>query len=171
MGIPGLKMVAPMTSNEVNDAWDDWESGSDPILFSEHRRSYTEEEVINDRLWGVPDVTIFACSASRVEAINASKILHESGYKVSVIGIVNMQPWELTPTMEHSVNCSEYVLSMDSSYIPGGIAEHVAYSIMHKTGKKVDTMGMTETPAASMDMYRGTPTAAEIIKKIQENIG
>jgi len=32
-------------------------------------------------------------------------------------------------------------------------------------------MGMTETPAASMDMYRGTPTAAEIIKKIQENIG
>lgn len=136
MGIPGLKMVSPMTSNEVNAAWDNWENGSDPVLFSEHRRSYTEEMPIRDIFWENPDVTIFACSASRIEAIKASEILGEEGYNVAVIGIIIMQPWHLSAIMEYSVNKSKYTLSMDSSYIPGGIAEHVAYKVMHRLVKR-----------------------------------
>ena len=68
-----------MSPNEFKKVYDDFMNSDDVIYVSEHRKSYDNREELKDIIYEKPDITLFAISITRFEAIETSKKLFKEG--------------------------------------------------------------------------------------------
>lgn len=172
--MPGLKVVAPMTSGEYLEAWKEFQETRQPVLVSEHRRSYDKSlEMPSIASAKSPDILIIAISAARFDAIEALNILKREN-----VGAEVRHVWRLSKIFDDSftnilIRAKEIgtVLIVDSGFTPCSVSEHIAYELykfVDNTELSVRVMGMKEPPGV---YQTGSPSPQAIADACMEMIG
>ncbi len=167
--MPGVAVCAPMTPKEYEQAWDYFMSHDDPMYVSEHRRSFAIDYEMKNEIQENADLTIFAISASRLNAIDAVKELQNQGIKCNLIHLFWLKPFEMTQEMTKAVNSSKFgALLLDGDYA-NGVAKALAYDLMQKVQKKVRVLALEERTAGFAPHLDNLPPSPEkIIAKVKD---
>ncbi len=173
MRMPGVAICAPMTPGEYQKAWRHFMAHDDPLYVSEHRRSFQINCEMEDLIYPNADLTIFAVSASRLNAIEAQKILQQSGYVCNLIHLFWLKPFNISQSiMTTLANSRLGGLILDGDY-PNGLAKILAYDLMHKTGKRVWALAIEERAAGFAPHLDNLPPSSEkivnFVKRIADN--
>lgn len=164
MHMPGMAVVAPMTPKEYDAVWDHYLAHDDPMLVSEHRRSYTSDEEMDDILVDSADITIFAISASRFEARRAITLLAEKGVRANLSHVVWLKPLGISERAKQALAGSSCGLVCDSAFEISGACQSVAYELMLETGRPVKAVGMFDrSSGVAKTLENHTPTAERIV--------
>lgn len=170
----GVKVVAPMTPGEYREAWEEFQETKQPVLVSEHRRSYENKLELPTIANAVdPKILIIAISAARFDACKALQILSEHQVGAEVCSV-----WRLNPTQADIFKLADRarfmkaVLIVDSGYEPCSVAEHIAYRLQSLFGSVrerplIKVLGMKEAPGATTS---GSPTAEDIAVAVMEMV-
>ena len=169
--MPGIFVAAPMTSNEYEILWDWFMSHDDPVIASEHRRSfpidYEMESIIND---GEVHITFFPISSTRLNVREAVKILDKEGIKCNVEDVFWLKPFFVAQSMKESLSASKYGgVVLDGDY-ENGVAKCIAYDLMMETKKDVRVLGLEERTAGFAPNLDNLPPTAERICKFVRSI-
>ena len=169
--IPSMKVVAPMTPNEYQIAWDYFMENDEPMFVSEHRWAYEESKELQDIVVENADATIYAISGARFSAMEAVEVLKEEGIRCNLIHIFWLKPLDLKLSYLEDWNSNKLGLVVDSDYGICGIAESVAYNLMRKTGKPVKALGRRDnSTGVGQHLVNGTPTAEQIVAEIKSMV-
>lgn len=171
MHVPGITVVAPMTSEEYTRVWEDFMAQAGPYLVSEHRSSYGNEG--DDAEWsGWPntsEVTVFAISAARANAYQAMKMLWREKIRCAVVPICYLKPLRNFDFLAESLKKTGRGIVVDSSYTICGAAEHIAYELMVETGYPVKALGMEDRSSGiAPGLENITPSAERIAQAARE---
>lgn len=167
--MPGLPICAPMTPKEYLSIWKTYLNNDDPLLVSEHRRSYKEKIEFKDTINKKSKMSLFLISASRFEEIKIVELLKRKyNYKIDIFHIVWLKPFKIKKTYLKSLYKTKLGLVVDSTYETCSISEHIAFKFMHNvSNSKVYNFGMkNKSPGCTKRLMNGTPSAEEIVKKI-----
>lgn len=171
--MPGVAVAAPMTPGEYRQVWDWFMAHDIPVYVSEHRRSfqidYEMDNVIHDRA----DITLFAISSTRLNAIEAAKALESEGVKCNLIHVLWLKPFQITDEMFKALLMSRFGgLVLDGDF-ENGTAKSLAFDLMNEngSGKKIDVLGLEERAAGfAPHLDNLPPTAERICGKVKEMI-
>ena len=166
--MPGIKIASPMTPNEYISVYNKFDKGEDVVYVSEHRKSYDNKNELKDFLKEKKyDFILIAISITRFEAKSAMDILVSKGFRIGLINILWIKPFNLSNRQVESIRNSKYGgLILDDDY-DDGISKSLANNINLKTNKKIYTMGLKNKSAgASLTTDNLPPTKNEIIKKV-----
>lgn len=168
MRMPGMPVCAPMTPGEWRGAWDWFMSHDDPLYVSEHRRSfsidYEMEPILNDQA----DITILAISASRLNALEAIKLLHKEGVACDLIHIVWLKPFQITEAIIGSLKRTGLGLVIDSDFEIAGPSRSMAYELMLASSVPVYALGLEDRTAGfAPHLDNPTPPIEKIVKRVQ----
>ena len=171
MHMPGLPVCAPMTPGEYESIWDHYITHDDPMFVSEHRRSYKNTAEMPNQYGEDSQITIFAISASRFNAVEAVKKLAEQGIKADLSHVVWLKPFDPEPQAIEALKRSGRGMVIDSAYELAGASQALAYELMLRTGKPVKAVGQFDrSPGASPRLDNGTPTVDRIVATAKEMI-
>lgn len=170
MHFPGLRVCAPMTSNEYQECWEDFLSHDDPMIASEHRISFTNSQELPDLIVKGADITIYAISAARFNVSRAAEILEkEKGIKCNIVHIMWLKPFKLTDRLLAPLKKSKMGIVVDSGFELAGASQSIAYSLMWETGKPVKALGLYDkSVGVSPESENSTPGAERIVEVISE---
>lgn len=169
--MPGIPVIAPMTPGEWTEAWEWFMAHEDPIFVSEHRRSfaidYEMEPVFNPR----SEITIFAISAGRLNALEAVKMLEKEGIHCDLIHLFWLKPFQATELMADSLKKTGLGLVIDSDFEIGGASRSIAYDLMHAASVPVHAMGLEDRTAGfAPHLDNPTPPPAKIFNEVKSLI-
>lgn len=166
--MPGLPICAPMSPNEYKSIWQHYLKNDDPLLVSEHRRSYKESIEFKNYTNKKSKISIFAISACRFDMEEVKKILQSKNIEIDIFHIVWLKPFKIKTEYIKSLNKTNLGIVIDSSYEICSVAEHISYKLMHASKKaKIHTFGMKDkSPGCSPTLLNGTPSAKQIVSKI-----
>lgn len=169
MHTPGIPVVAPMTPGEYEQIWKHYLDHDDPMLVSEHRRSYRNTEELPDQIDPEADVTIYAMSAGRFSALEAMETLRAEGIRCSIVHVVWLKPFALTDSVLDPLRQSGRGLVIDSSFEIAGAARSIAYDLMTATNCPVRALGQADrSPGVARHLENGTPDAHRIAEAVRE---
>ena len=169
MRMPGMPVVAPMTPGEWTAAWDWYIKNDDPLYISEHRRSFPVREEMPDRVEPSARLTVFAISASRLNAIEAVDALAEKGIVCDLFHVVWLKPLTLTDAMIASLRKTGRGLVIDSDFEICGASQSTAYALMHASGAPVHAMGLEDRTAGfAPHLDNPTPRVDRIAAAIRD---
>ncbi len=172
MRMPGMPVVAPMTPGEWTSAWNWWRAHDDPVYLSEHRRSYPIDYEMADDLRSGARVTLIGISASRLNAIEAQRLLAEQGIVCDMIHCVWLKPFAAGEAMLASLAKTRLGLVIDSDFETAAAGRSIAYELMHQTGTLVHALGLEERSAGfSPESDNPSPTPQRIVAKVRNLIG
>lgn len=171
MRMPGMPVCAPMTPKEWENCWLWFLSHDDPVLVSEHRRSFS----INYEMPNLIDdgkVTILAISAGRLNAVDAAKILKkEYDISANIIHLSWLKPLILSDDLLSLIQSSNLNIIVDSDFEICGASRSIAYEIMHRTGKMVYALGLEDrTCGASVNTENCTPSSSQIVNFVLDKL-
>lgn len=171
---PGLKIYAPLTPNEFEEAWEDFISGDDPVICSESRLSFPiDYEISNKTLYdNNPDIFLLGIGDARLECIKAQKKLVELEYKTEIGHITKLKPLCIPENILKCINQKDTaIIIVDGDYQMCGISEHIAYKLIIENGfKKVYPLGIKDKTAGFASYCDNvTPTSEIILKFIKKN--
>ena len=171
MHSPGLPIAAPMSPIEYQSVWDHFMAHDDPIYVSEHRRSFTSSLEMENIVQDHADITIIAISASRLNAIEAEKILREQNIKCNLFHLVWLKPFRPTEEMLDSLKKSKVGLVIDSDFEISGASRSLAYELMHQTGVPVHALGLEDRVCGvAQNLENITPSPIKIASTIKQYI-
>jgi pyruvate dehydrogenase E1 component beta subunit len=166
--MPGLPICAPMSPKEYSSIWKIYLKNNDPLLVSEHRRSYKEYKEFNDYIDKKSKITVFVISACRFEIEQTQLILKKKKIEIDIFHIVWLKPFKIKKKYIDSLKKTKKGLVIDSTYEICGISEHIAFKLMHSVkNSKIYNYGMKDkSPGCTKSLLNGTPNANQIAKKI-----
>ena len=165
MHMPGMTVCAPMTPGEYESIWTRYMADDDPVLVSEHRRSYKSAAELPDRLDGDARITLYAMSAARFNAAEAAGALAAEGIPCNLVNIVWLKPFALDRRMIEPLEQSGRAMVIDSAYEIAGASRSIAYELMLATGKPVRAVGQFDrSPGVAKRLANGTPTVRSIVE-------
>tara|TARA_Y100000590_G_scaffold50972_1_gene53675 strand:+ start:118 stop:1029 length:912 start_codon:yes stop_codon:yes gene_type:complete len=169
--MPGIKIISPMTPKEYKYTYKHFMKNDDVLYVSEHRKSYDNKEELNDIIPKKCDLIIFAISITRFDALVACNKLKKMGYNVGIANILWIKPFKVKSNWIKKLSKAKYGgLVIDDDYT-SGIAESIAYKLMHLSNKKVSTLGLKDRSAGfSKKTDNLPPKPKDIIKKILDII-
>jgi len=171
---PGLPVFAPMTPNEWLQTWEYFLAHDDPVFCSEHRKSFgiCSEELSNPIQFSSPDITIFAISAGRLSAKEASEKLYKrKNIRCNIIPIVQLKPFSIIEKYIDELKKTNLGLVVDSDNEICGASRSFAYELMLKTGYPVYALGIADKTAGfAPHLDNGTPTTQDVYNKVLEII-
>lgn len=168
MHSPGLPVAAPMTPKEYQSVWDHFAAHDDPVYVSEHRRSFTLTEELEEVRHDRADVTVLAISAGRLNMMEAEKILREKGIRCDVFHLLWLKPFEPSAAVLESLKKTKLGLVIDSDYEITGASRSFAYELMHRTGVPVHALGLKDRVCGvAVSLENITPGVPEIVENIQ----
>jgi acetoin:2,6-dichlorophenolindophenol oxidoreductase subunit beta len=171
MHMPGMAVCAPMTPKEYEEVWDYYMKQGDPILVSEHRRSYLSKDPLPDRVTAEASITIYAISASRFSAVEAVAQLEKEGIHCNLIHVLWLKPFELNARVLDPLKKTKLGLVIDSAYEIAGANQSIAYDLMLATGAKVKALGQEDrSPGVAARLDNATPSAARIVQVVKDLI-
>lgn len=144
MHSPGMPVAAPMTPNEYRAVWDHFMAHDDPIYVSEHRRSFALSQEMPDTTRPGAAITVVAISASRLNLLEAEKLLAAQGIHCDTFHLVWLKPFEAKPELLESLRRTKRGLVIDSDYEIAGAARSIAYELMHQSGVPVHALGLED---------------------------
>jgi len=169
MHMPGMPVAAPMTPREYEEVWKFYMAHEDPVLVSEHRRSYLSKEEMPDRIDADSEITLYAISASRFNALEAVDLLRKEGIKCNLIHILWLKPFELTARVLEPLKNTGIGMVIDSAFEIAGASQSLAYDLMLATGMPVKALGQFDRSAgAAARLENGSPTPARIVETVKE---
>ena len=166
--MPGIKISSPMTPKEYLSVYNNFMKDDDVYYVSEHRKSYDNslelKDVLNQSKY---DFIIFAISVSRFESYEALEVLNKQGYKIGLINILWIKPFNIKQKYINALKNSKFGgIVIDDDY-EAGVAKSIANDINLKTNKPIYTMGLKNKSAGfHFNTDNLPPTAEEIFKNI-----
>jgi pyruvate/2-oxoglutarate/acetoin dehydrogenase E1 component len=171
MHMPGMVVVAPMTPSEYQAIWDHYLENDDPMLVSEHRRSYRSDVEFEDVLEEGADVTIFAVSATRFEVEEARAILQGDGIRANIAHVHWLKPFKAGEGAEEALRSSRCGLVCDSAFETCGASQSIAYDLMLRCGVPVKAVGMHDrSSGVARRLENHTPSADRIAEEARRLI-
>ena len=166
--MPGIKIVSPMTPKEYLLAYDYFMKNEDVLYVSEHRGSYDNKEELPDFISDNLDLILFPISITRFEAKKAKIELEKQGFKIGIANVLWIKPFKINKDWEKAIINSKYGgIVLDDDYTDG-VGSNLAYEIMKKTGKKIETMGLKDRSAGfSKTTDNLPPNCSEIVEKVK----
>jgi pyruvate/2-oxoglutarate/acetoin dehydrogenase E1 component len=169
MHSPGMPVAAPMTPAEYRSVWDRFMAHDDPIYVSEHRRSFTLKDEMENVVRDGAQVTVIGISAARLNMLEAVADLEARGIACDSFHLVWLKPLGISEEMLESLRRTGVGVVIDSDYEIAGAARSIAYELMHRTGVPVHALGLedrvcgvaahleniTPSPRRISDMIRG----------------
>ena len=169
MHMPGITVVAPMTSIEYREAWNDFMAQDGPYLVSEHRTSYTGSFVSETVTSMGAKILLLGISAARLNLIEAHDLLAASGISSNVVHIDYLKPVKNIALLAKWLREVGHGLVVDSAYTICGAAEHIAYQLMLETGCPVKALGMEDRSSGiAPGLENITPSAERIARAARE---
>jgi len=167
--MPGIKVLAPMTPQEYQLAYDLYMLDDTPYYISEHRKSYDNTEELNDVINNEADFTIFPISITRLEMKKLLDLAKEENIILNIIHQLWIKPFDIPFSWKYALNNSIYGgLVTDDDFVEG-TASSIANELSLATGKKVYTLGLEEKTAGFHPNVDSLPPSAEkIIKKLKQ---
>jgi len=168
--MPGIKVYAPMTSNEVLIGWEDYMADDMPFYCSEHRRSFTIDYEMPHLIHARPDITLFPISAVRLETLEAVKLLGNEGIVCNVIHLTWLKPFlQISECLESLENSRAGGLVLDTDY-ENGVSKCLAHDMMMQSSKKVGVLGLEERTAGFAPHLDNLPPSTEKIVQTVKKI-
>lgn len=163
MHVPGLPVAAPMTPREYQEVWRHYMTHDDPILVSEHRRSYLLKEEMPDLFDPEASLTLFPISAARLNTLEAIRLLEKEGIKCNVVHLVWLKPFELSPRILNPLKAAGLGLVIDSAFEIAGASQSIAYELMLNTHLPVKALGQFDrSSGAALHLENRTPAPERI---------
>ena len=166
--MPGLPICAPMTPKEYISIWKNFKKNSDPLLVSEHRRSYKEKREFKNFVSSKSQISIFVISAARFEIDKVRAVLNEKNIEIDIFQLLWLKPFKINKEFIKSLKKTKKGLVIDSTYEICSLSEHIAYTLMKEVKlTKIVNFGMKDqSPGCSEKLLNGTPNAKQIVEKI-----
>jgi pyruvate/2-oxoglutarate/acetoin dehydrogenase E1 component len=142
--VPGLKVVAPSTAQDVHDLLLAAILDPDPVVFVEHKLLYKQEGELETRasMSDTParlgeaavrrqgsDLTVVSYSLGVVKALEAAQQVAEDGIDVEVIDLRSLKPMD-TETVIDAVTRTGKLLITHEAPTAGGIGAEVAAAVV-----------------------------------------
>jgi len=163
--MPGLQICAPMTPNEYKDVWNTFKNNVQPMLVSEHRRSYKSSTEFKDEIKKDSRISIFAISAGRFNLEKAKNILKKKNINCDIFHVYWIKPFKIKKSYLDSLNKTKKGIVIDSSYEMCSVSEHISYTLMNKTNSKIKVLGMKDySPGVQVKLDNMTPSGEKIAK-------
>jgi pyruvate/2-oxoglutarate/acetoin dehydrogenase E1 component len=168
--MPGIKVLAPITPDEYQLAYDLYMVDNDPYYISEHRKSYDNTEELYDVVSKEEvDFTIFPISITRFEMKKLIELANQEGIKLNILHQLWLKPFYVMDYWIPALQNSKFGgLVTDDDYVEG-VASSIANQLNVATGKVVHTLGLEPRTAGfhpSVDNL--PPTAEKIIDKLKQ---
>ncbi|OGS38246.1 MAG: hypothetical protein A2551_03920 [Elusimicrobia bacterium RIFOXYD2_FULL_34_30] len=171
MHFPGFRVCSPMTPAEYIEAWEDFIKHDDPMICSEHRTSYLNTAEMKNVLKKNADVTLYAISSARFEAIKAAELLEKEGIISNIVHIMWLKPFKITNGMTKPLHQSNLGLVIDSGYEIAGASRSIAYELNQATGCCVKALGLFDrTKCLCPELQNKTPDANRICETVKNMI-
>jgi len=169
MHMPGFRVVSPMTPKEYEEAWKVFIENDEPMLVSEHRRSFNQKEEMKNIIISDADITIYGISTARFNIIEAVQLLKKQGIKCNIVHILWLKPLDLSEPMINPLKQSKLGLVVDSGFEIAGASQSMAYELMNKTSFPVKALGAEDRPVGSAERYKNTtPKTEKIVEEIKK---
>ena len=170
MHMPGFRVCSPMTPGEYRRVWDEFMSHDDPMYVSEHRGSFSNTEELSDIIRDDADVTIYAISFARFNAVEAVKRSEADGIKCNLVHIMRLKPFILSERLLDPLRNTRAGIVVDSGFEIAGASESIAYSLMLKTGTPVKALGLRDTSVGVRPGTENRTPDAERITSVIKNL-
>lgn len=168
MHMPGFRVCSPMTPQEYKEIWDVFMKNDDPMIVSEHRKSFLNEKEMPDKIVDDADITIYCISAARFNAIKAAEILEEEGIKCNIIHIVWLKPFEVTERLLNPLKHSKAGIVVDSGFEIAGASQAIAYELMYNSNKPVKALGLNDhSVCVCVELENTTPSPEKIAETVK----
>jgi len=168
MRMPGMPVCAPMSPTEWMSAWNWFLRHDQPIYVSEHRRSFTIDYEFSNLIEADADITLFAISSGRLNAVEARNTLQKQGIKCNIVHVVWLKPFTITKEMIQSLSETKLGLVIDSDFEIGGPARSIAYDLMHESRVPVFALGLEDrTAGVAEHLDNPTPTPEKICRAVK----
>lgn len=156
--MPGISVYAPMTPREWLGGWEYFIRHDEPVYASEHRNSFKIDYEMYDIIRPNARLTLFAISATRLNAVKAAKILH-----CDLFHIVWLKPFIVTDLMLDSLRKTGRGLVLDCDY--DMTAKALAHELMMRSGSPVDVLALEErTGGFADDLKNDGPSVDQIVE-------
>ncbi len=167
MHMPGFRVCSPMTPKEYEEAWDDFMAHDDPMIVSEHRKSFNNtEEFANTN--NKADVTLISISSARFNVIKAASILEKEGIRCNLAHVMWLKPFKKDHILE-ALNNSKRGLVIDAGFEICGASQSIAYELMLETGKPVKALGLEDrSVGVGLESRNPTPSAERIVAGVKD---
>ena len=167
--MPGIKVLAPMTPQEYQLAYDSYMLDDTPYYISEHRKSYDNTEELNDVINNEADFTIFPISITRLEMKKLVELAKEENITLNIVHQLWIKPFHIPFSWKYALNNSKYGgLVTDDDFVEG-TASSIANELSLASNKKVYTLGLEERTAGFHPSVDSLPPSAEkIMKKLKQ---
>ena len=170
--MPGIRIFSPMTNNEYKKIYNEFMKKDDVLYISEHRASYSNKKEFKNIVKNNLDFILMPISVTRFSAEKALNSLSKLGFKVGIIHLVNLKPFNLKKEWINAIKTSKHGVLMTDNDYKDGILRTLAHKIIEKTNKKVQVMGLDDKSAGHHmnvdnlppDMLTIKSKALEIIK-------
>ena len=172
MHFPGMRVWCPITPKEWIKCWKEFNENTDPMMCFEHRATYdnVDSAEYEDKIYPDADVTIFAISLARRNAIEAAKSLEEQGVKVNLIHIYKLKPFCSKQKCLQVLSKTRVGIVVDSSYETCGASRDIAYQLMAESDviTKVVAVGLEDiSVGCSSETENATPSVSRIVGALQ----
>jgi acetoin:2,6-dichlorophenolindophenol oxidoreductase subunit beta len=169
--VPGIAVAAPMTPGEYRATWEYFMSHDDPVYSSEHRKSFTLVDEMQDQIRDDAKITVIGISGGRLNALEAVKALNAQGVSADLFHLHWLKPLGIKDSLLASLRKTGRGLVVDSDFELCGISESVALHLMHKTGAKVYPLGLEDRVCGVAARVENiTPSPMKIIARANEII-
>ena len=86
-------------------------------------------------------------SVTRFEAEKAKNELQQKGFKVGIIHLVNLKPFEIKQSWVKAIKKSKFGVLMTDNDYKDGILRVLAHKVYEKTNKNVSVIGLKDKSA------------------------
>lgn len=165
MHFPGMKVCAPMSSEEYIEVYDEYLKDLNPVFVSEDRRALNTDFHFRDVIYNDADITLFAIADARLEVEAVAEELRVEGYVVNVAHIMWLKPFNVN-YYANILMKSKVGLVIDSDREICGASEHIACSLIEATGKIAYVLGSDDcVKTHRSDNYHESPKKNEILTR------
>ncbi|QQG45445.1 MAG: hypothetical protein HYW89_00710 [Candidatus Sungiibacteriota bacterium] len=167
--MPGVFIVAPMTSGEYRKAWDFFMEHDSPMYVSEHRTSFKIDYEMEDVVHPNADVTLYPISSTRLNAIAAAQELAKEGIAVNIVHLFWLKPFLADERILGPLESSRHGGLIIDGDFENGVAKCIGFDIMRQSSKKIDVLCLEERTAGfAPHLDNLPPTPERIMKKVKE---
>ena len=167
--MPGIKISAPISPLEYEKMYKNFMNNQDVLYVSEHRGTFNNDEEFEDELFENSDVTILGISITRLEMIEAAKILRQSGFIISVVHIVDIKPLVISERALETIQKSKFgFILLDDDY-QNGSAKSIAFDVSSQTNTFGKVIGLEERSAGfSPNLDNLPPNRSQIVDTVKK---
>lgn len=171
MHFPGLRIWAPITPGEYRACWNDFMQNDDPVICFEHRATFENDKEFCSVYQKDADITIFAISFARLNALEAIDILKKDGIKCNMIHLIQLKPYKVCDTIVEILRKSKRGLVIDTGFETCGAGRDFAYQLTEASGIIVKAIGLEDKSVGIAKEHKNLTLSLEkIIKAVKELI-